>query len=203
MPLLKRKLGISKRTKQRRLRKERIKALADQLDAQQILNEYRHCLSFPCHNQPIVEPNLTQVNENEACCEPAEHHEIIETESLGECTAATTTIDDNIDAFEVIHEETEQGQNADDNNPPNENILCASLLTVFFNANLTQEALKIVIEHTQLFTNIKIPKTFNQLMVRINNEKLDYEKVWFCQYCEVKCELSNTKQRICSSCNNK
>jgi len=72
-------------------------------------------------------------------------------------------------------------------------------MTLFFCGNLTQTALKLIIQHTQLFTHIQIPKTFDQLISRIE-EELNYDKVWFCQTCNTEVKLDNNKQRYCKKC---
>ena len=100
-------------------------------------------------------------------------------------------------------EDTDEDEQENKLDPPNESLISASLLAVFFSGNLTQSSLKSVIELTQLFTNIKIPKTFNQLFENITEENVSYSKTWHCQTCLKKVELLHSKQRSCSGCNNK
>lgn len=85
----------------------------------------------------------------------------------------------------------------------NEKLLFAALIATFYSCNLTQTALRIVIEFTQLLTPIKIPKSFDQLMSKIESEQLNYYKTWFCQKCVVQVMLINNKQRNCLKCFNK
>ena len=85
----------------------------------------------------------------------------------------------------------------------NESLVNGALLATFFSGNLTQTALKTVIELTQLFTPTIIPKNFDFLMTKIVSEQLNYEKVWFCQHCVTKVTLTNNKQRFCSTCKKK
>ena len=79
----------------------------------------------------------------------------------------------------------------------NENLVVASLIAMFFRGNLTQTAFKLVIEHTQLLTPIKLPKTLDQLLGRLEQEELTNTKQWFCQSCIKKITLANNKQRRC------
>ena len=82
-------------------------------------------------------------------------------------------------------------------------LICTALLSLFFSGKFTRESFKQIIELSQLLTNIKIPKTFEQLMLRVSEEKLDYTKVFFCQQCVTQVDLSNSKQRTCGQCNNR
>jgi hypothetical protein len=86
---------------------------------------------------------------------------------------------------------------------PSEEILYNSLLTLFFSGNFTQSAFKLLLEHTQLFTNIKLPKSIDQIITKIEEEKLTYSKKWYCQNCKEEVNLENNKQRNCFKCLNK
>lgn len=83
----------------------------------------------------------------------------------------------------------------------NQEILFASLISLFFRGNFTQSAFKSVIEFTQLLTPIKLPKDFDKLMRQIDQEKLNFTKNWFCQKCLKYVSLSQSKQRNCENCN--
>jgi len=91
----------------------------------------------------------------------------------------------------------------DVNDEKNLNLLCCSLLTLFFRENITQSALKTIIEHTQLFTKLKIPKSLNQLFALLTDpkDKVEYSRVWYCKNCKLKVQLNNPKQRFCKDCN--
>ncbi len=98
---------------------------------------------------------------------------------------------------------TETNEEIGDITEPSEDLLYYSLLTLFFSGNFTQSAFKLALEHTQLFTKIKIPKTIDQLIAKIEDEKLTYTKKWFCQNCKQELTLENNKQRKCLICSNK
>ena len=53
----------------------------------------------------------------------------------------------------IVIEDEEAASNA--YQEPQEDIICASLLTLFYSSNLTQSAFKLVLEHTQLLTQVK------------------------------------------------
>ena len=87
---------------------------------------------------------------------------------------------------------------------PREDSIYASLLTLFYSGNLTQSAFKLVLEHTQLLTQIILPKSFDQLLNKMKIfESNDYNKTWFCQNCKKQTELVYSKQRSCLICNEK
>jgi hypothetical protein len=84
----------------------------------------------------------------------------------------------------------------------NLDLICASVLTLFFSSNLTQSSLELIIKHTQLFNQIELPKSFNSMVnTLVNKEDLKYEKKWYCQSCESYFELDYNKSRRCSKCN--
>jgi len=68
---------------------------------------------------------------------------------------------------------------------------------------MTQTALKKVIELMQLLTPVKLPKTFDQLLSKLETQNLVYKKIWYCQICNEEVELNGNKQRHCSICHNK
>ena len=84
-----------------------------------------------------------------------------------------------------------------------EKMLFAALIATFYSGNLTQTALRTVIEFTQVLTPVRIPKSFDQLISKLDLEKLNYYKIWLCQKCVVKVMLINNKQRHCQICQTK
>ncbi len=87
---------------------------------------------------------------------------------------------------------------------PREDSIYASLLTLFYSGNLTQSAFKLLLEHTQLLTQINLPKSFDQLLNKMKIfESNNYNKTWFCQKCKKETELVYSKQRSCLICNEK
>ena len=84
-----------------------------------------------------------------------------------------------------------------------EELLCAQVLSIFFAGDLTISALKIVVEHTKLITGMQIPKKFQHLMLRVIEDKIEYTKVWTCQNCSIKVQLSTPSQRTCPKCSNR
>ena len=81
-------------------------------------------------------------------------------------------------------------------------LIHAALLALFFSGNFTQESFKLVLEFTKLFTDIKIPSSFNQLIKSIGENQIEYIKTWVCHNCQLQVELTSTSQRTCSFCNN-
>jgi hypothetical protein len=78
-----------------------------------------------------------------------------------------------------------------------------SLLSLFFAGNFTQVGLQLIVSHLQNFIEFKIPKTFDQMLNRVQGRSLEYEKIWFCQTCNTEVKLENYYQRDCSSCEEK
>jgi hypothetical protein len=89
----------------------------------------------------------------------------------------------------------------------NENVVSTALMSLFFGANLTKTALQSTIELIQLLVpDFKIPKTFDQLMLRVLESELKYKKRWFCQECNKYIEIEtngDAKQRLCSDCSHR
>jgi hypothetical protein len=77
--------------------------------------------------------------------------------------------------------------------------ISAALLTLFFSGDFTKTALAKTIELMQLLTNEKLPKTFNQLLTRLQANPIEYSKRWYCQPCDEFVELNNQYQRRCSN----
>jgi len=82
------------------------------------------------------------------------------------------------------------------------NYISTSLLALFFAGNLTQTSLKLITEYVQMFTQIKIPKSFNQLLNYTNIKPFAYTKQFYCQNCLKYVVLSRPQQRQCSQCSN-
>lgn len=117
------------------------------------------------------------------------------------CTSITQNINESLDNNSPS---IEPDDNSDFNNEEiNEKNVYASLISLFFRGNLTQSTFKLVIEHTQLLIPFKLPKDFDQLMGKIEKERLMYTKQWFCQKCCKYISLSHNKQRNCLICYSK
>ena len=102
----------------------------------------------------------------------------------------------------IVIEDEEAASNA--YQEPQEDKICASLLTLFYSGNLTQSAFKLVLEHTQLLTQVTLPKSFDQLLIKMKVfESDEYNKTWFCQKCKKKTNLICSKQRACLICKEK
>ena len=56
----------------------------------------------------------------------------------------------------------------------------AALLALFFSGNFTQESFKLVLEFTKMFTHIKIPSSFNQLIKSIGENQI--KKKYYVQF---------------------
>jgi hypothetical protein len=77
-------------------------------------------------------------------------------------------------------------------------------LTLFFDAKITQMALKKIIQLANITSKIKLPTSFDGLLnILIKKESLiDYDKSWFCGNCLKSISiLENRLQRSCSKCN--
>ena len=89
----------------------------------------------------------------------------------------------------------------------NENVVSTALMSLFFGANLTKTALQSTIELIQLLVpDFKIPKTFDRLMLRVQEHELKNKKRWFCQKCNKYIEVEtngDAKQRLCSDCSHR
>jgi hypothetical protein len=94
----------------------------------------------------------------------------------------------------------------EEENAPNEHnkgLIYSALLALFFSGNFTQSSFKLILEFTQLFTKIKIPSKFDQLLKTLGGEAIEYTKTWVCHQCNSTIELSSSNQRICSICSNR
>lgn len=200
--------GCSKRTKQRQKRRQKIKEIAQKIDLDAISTEVaqmrQRSNALLIANNNIVSSQINQdsfgaFQPSQDCIDRFSPVLDEDFNSPDQTSCSLENLNQSDSSILII----EQNLKEENITLPNDDLLCTSLLTLFFSANLTQEALKLVIEHTQLLTNIKIPKTFNQLMSRILDEKPDYTKTWYCKTCNSYVELSDCKQRICSTCNSK
>ena len=108
----------------------------------------------------------------------------------------------------IIHDDYEQNQiqyinHTEDEEEAqiSEDLLCQTLVSLSYAANLTHSALSLVAEFTQLVSNQNnLPKKFRDLMTRVTNESVNYTKTWFCQKCLVEITLSKKSQRECERC---
>ena len=66
----------------------------------------------------------------------------------------------------------------------NEELVCASIFAVFYSGNISQSALSLVSELTRLFTGIKIPKKFDQILKKNSSNNISYKKLWYCSNCK-------------------
>lgn len=82
-------------------------------------------------------------------------------------------------------------------------LIHSALLALFFSGNFTQASFKMVLEFTQLFTDLQIPSNFNQLIQTIGEENIEYSKKWFCNKCQIQIEPTKSNQRICTVCSNR
>ena len=65
---------------------------------------------------------------------------------------------------------------------------------------LVKKDLAEIIKFTQLFTSIKLPKNFNQVVKECLESPLQYNKKWYCQTCQKYVELETSFQRVCGDC---
>ena len=70
----------------------------------------------------------------------------------------------------------------------------------FFAGNFTQASLVLIIQLIQMFTNLKIPSNFDNLIKFLNIQKTNYQKIWQCQTCKMKIETKENKKTQCDIC---
>ena len=75
-----------------------------------------------------------------------------------------------------------------------------ALLTLFFSGDFTKTGLSKIIELTQMFSDVKLPKAFVNLINRLEKSPIKYEKKWFCVECFAYVEIENQYQRRCTQC---
>ena len=103
--------------------------------------------------------------------------------------------------IQYINNNNRDDHDDDDDNDANQEILCQALVSLSYAANMTHSALSLVAEFTQLVTNFSnIPKKFRDLSTRVTNDKINYDKIWYCQSCLFEVQLSKPSQRECMQC---
>lgn len=191
--------GFSKRNRQKRIQRKKLQENAKNIDVDAIVQEYLRNKNPSSNIRDVVEETS--------------HFQHISNDQFLSNFDETSNLSDPI---ENLHEDNfenslditiieSNNSNDDNSDEQNEDLVYTSLLTLFYSTNMTQDAFKLVIEHTQLFTNISIPKSFNALASKVvqNQSDLNYKKVWYCQSCSSEVKLVNSKQRMCSKCKNK
>lgn len=81
--------------------------------------------------------------------------------------------------------------------------ICISLLSLFYAGNFTQAGLELIVKHLQNFLDFKLPRTFDQIILRLDPQNLEYKKQWFCPKCQIEVELNYYYQRECHICDEK
>lgn len=81
--------------------------------------------------------------------------------------------------------------------------ICMALLTLFFSGDFSKTGLSKIIEFTQIFNDVKLPKSFINLINRLDKNPIQYEKKWYCAKCAVYVVLKHQYQRRCTTCNTK
>jgi len=81
----------------------------------------------------------------------------------------------------------------------------AALLSMFFNANLTQSAFSTVVDFLNASYQADLPKNFDSIADKFLKELdvvVDFTKTYTCSYCNTCIDrLSTPKQRLCPVCN--
>jgi hypothetical protein len=81
--------------------------------------------------------------------------------------------------------------------------LNAILLTLFYETKMNQTSFASILETIKLFTNTKLPKSFNSCATKLLNifgEKIEYSKLWYCVSCKKFVVLRNQYDRSCKTC---
>ena len=113
--------------------------------------------------------------------------------------------DDQINAcnpLEILQQIRIDNEQVFDDDEPNKELIHSALLALFFAGNFTQSSFKLILEFTRLWTKVKIPTKFDQLLKTLSDENIEYTKTWFCHICQTQVELSHSTQRFCSTCKN-
>jgi hypothetical protein len=83
--------------------------------------------------------------------------------------------------------------------------LCIAILSAFYSGKITQSALNINMQLFNIIFENTLPRNFNSLsthLLRINGDKIAYDKRWYCNKCNTSTEkLESVFQRMCSMCN--
>ncbi len=96
-----------------------------------------------------------------------------------------------------INNKNRDDHDDDDDNDTNQEILCQALVSLSYAAYMTHSALSLVAEFTQLVTNFSnIPTKFRDLCTRVTNDKINYDKIWYCQSCLFKVIVQYTKNFV-------
>lgn len=90
------------------------------------------------------------------------------------------------------------------NDKPDKLGFACLLLTGFFSAKMTQNCLSIVLKIINFLIDAKIPKSFDelaQIILNKNNDKIEYDKKWYCYMCKKYIRIEDDKrQRKCPDC---
>jgi len=79
--------------------------------------------------------------------------------------------------------------------------LCLAIMTIYFSGNMTQNATEMLLLLLQICTETNLPKTFRTLYKKISTQELSYEKIFYCEKCHKRIEISKFKNRRCKICN--
>ena len=105
---------------------------------------------------------------------------------------------DNVDQFIEMFKETK-----DSANKPDKIEMACALLAAFFGGKMTQHALSLVLKFVNILTNGELPKRFDELSKIIlskNEDKIKYNKKWYCCICKIFVSTDNRFQRTCNNC---
>jgi len=198
---------LSKTTRHRqKKKKELIKALGDD-----------HFLIHGTNrvNQSLQEPSTSIENETFQHLQP--QHLESEACVVNETSSSfNTSFNENLEQhpsneefdsdYIIQNEESLNKINLNELDPDEQlTIISNTILSLFFAGNLTQSSLNIITEFTRLFTNIKIPSTFNQLLNLAQIKPFEYTKKFFCQHCSTEAIVKGETRykRKCSTCDYK
>ena len=81
--------------------------------------------------------------------------------------------------------------------------LCCALLASFFSGRMTQHALTVQLKLLNIVLEDALPNSFNELRAKIMNhsdDKIEFEKTWFCNKCKLYVVPVENKQRLCLVC---
>ena len=93
--------------------------------------------------------------------------------------------DNQLESYEILSEMNTNGH--EEHNQ--QDLICTALLSLFYSGKFSRDAFQQIIEFTRLLVDIQIPKTFDMLMQRVSETKIDYTKQFYCQTCEEKVEV--------------
>ena len=79
--------------------------------------------------------------------------------------------------------------------------LCCALLASFFSGRMTQHALTVQLKLLNIVLEDALPNSFNELRAKNHlDDKIDFEKTWFCNKCKLYVVPVENKQRLCLVC---